>query len=156
MAPVLERSISPTYKRSILVDHMGEGRFVRSRGIANPLVEAVQRQVAPRTPEPAGAARSIRSRETRRHRHVRQHPPGRALRRDKEPQASDRELAKLVEQARADGLELVGENGLLGRLTKLVLESALEGEITGHLGYDEHERGGSQTGNARNGTRANS
>ncbi|WSS04577.1 hypothetical protein OG320_19145 [Microbispora sp. NBC_01189] len=31
----------------------------------------------------------------------------------KEPQASDRELvAKLVEQARADGLELVGENGL--------------------------------------------
>ncbi|TQS04162.1 IS256 family transposase [Microbispora hainanensis] len=72
----------------------------------------------------------------------------------KEPQASDRELvAKLVEQARADGLELVGENGLLGRLTKLVLESALEGEITDHLGYDKHERGGSQTGNARNGTR---
>ncbi|WP_460716912.1 IS256 family transposase, partial [Microbispora hainanensis] len=33
------------------------------------------------------------------------------------------------------------------------LESALEGEITDHLGYDKHERGGSQTGNARNGTR---
>ncbi|GAB3910493.1 IS256 family transposase [Microbispora bryophytorum] len=72
----------------------------------------------------------------------------------KEPQTSDRELvAKLVEQARADGLELVGENGLLGRLTKLVLESALEGEITDHLGYDKHERGGSHAGNARNGTR---
>src|SRR3954452_22751741 len=67
---------------------------------------------------------------------------------------SDRDLvAKLVDQARADGLELVGENGLLGRLTKLVLESALEGEITDHLGYDKHERGASQTGNARNGTR---
>jgi hypothetical protein len=55
----------------------------------------------------------------------------------KEHEASDRELvAKLVDQARAEGLELVGENGLLGRLTKLVLESALEGEITDHLGYE--------------------
>ncbi|MEZ0075890.1 hypothetical protein ABH927_005266 [Planotetraspora sp. GP83] len=72
----------------------------------------------------------------------------------KKPQASDRELvATLVDQARAEGLELVGENGLLGRLTKLVLESALEGEITDHLGYDKHDRGASQTGNARNGTR---
>ncbi|MEU7937316.1 hypothetical protein AB0B36_08090 [Microbispora bryophytorum] len=136
---------------------MGEGRFVRSRGIANPLAEVVQRQAAPRTPEPAVAARSIRSCETRRHRGVRQHPPGRLLRRDKEPQASDRELvAKLVEQARADGLELVGENGLRGRLTKLVLGPPLAGEITGDLGYDKHERGGSLTGNARNGTRTNS
>lgn len=39
-------------------------------------------------------------------------------------------------------MELVGENGLLGRLTKLVLESALEGEITDHLGHDKHERSG--------------
>ncbi|MFI7613586.1 hypothetical protein ACIBP6_20385 [Nonomuraea terrae] len=39
---------------------------------------------------------------------------------------TDRELvARLVDQARAEGMELVGENGLLGRLTKLVLESAL-------------------------------
>jgi len=30
----------------------------------------------------------------------------------------------------------------------------LEGEITDHLGYDKHERGGSAEGNARNGTRA--
>ncbi|MDX3106007.1 hypothetical protein PW035_34675 [Nonomuraea angiospora] len=63
---------------------------------------------------------------------------------------SDRELvARLVDQARAEGVELVGENGLLGRLTKLVLESALEGEITDHLGYDKHERGASETGNRR-------
>ncbi|SEK33574.1 hypothetical protein SAMN05660976_00298 [Nonomuraea pusilla] len=34
-----------------------------------------------------------------------------------EPKDSGREL---VEQARADGMELVGENGLLGRLTKLM------------------------------------
>jgi transposase-like protein len=70
-------------------------------------------------------------------------------------EASDRELvAKLVDQARAEGLELVGENGLLGRLTKLVLESALEGEITDHLGYDKHDPVGRGAGNSRNGTRA--
>ncbi|MFB9629793.1 IS256 family transposase [Nonomuraea helvata] len=68
---------------------------------------------------------------------------------------SDRELvARLVDQARAEGVELVGENGLLGRLTKLVLESALEGEITDHLGYDKHQRGASETGNSRNGARS--
>ncbi len=72
----------------------------------------------------------------------------------KEREASDRELvAKLVGQARAEGLELVGENGLLGRLTKLVLESALEGEITDHLGYDKHDPAGRGSGNTRNGTR---
>ncbi|SEK22050.1 Transposase, Mutator family [Nonomuraea pusilla] len=72
-----------------------------------------------------------------------------------EPKDSDRELvARLVEQARADGVELVGENGLLGRLTTLVLESALEGEITDHLGYDKHQRGGGETGNSRNGSRS--
>nr|WP_239117423.1 IS256 family transposase [Planotetraspora phitsanulokensis] len=62
-------------------------------------------------------------------------------------------VAKLVDQARAEGLELVGENGLLGRLTKLVLESALEGEITDHLGYDKHDPAGRGSGNTRNGTR---
>ena len=39
-------------------------------------------------------------------------------------------------------------------MTRLVLESALEGEITDHLGYDKRERGGSVDGNSRNGTRA--
>src|SRR3954447_826978 len=70
-------------------------------------------------------------------------------------EASDQELvARLVGQARAEGLELVGENGLLGRLTKLVLESALEGEITDHLGYDKHDPAGRGSGNARNGARS--
>ncbi|WP_369332901.1 IS256 family transposase, partial [Nonomuraea candida] len=67
---------------------------------------------------------------------------------------SDRELvARLVDQARTEGVELVGENGLLGRLTKLVLESALEGEIIDHLGYDKHQRSG-ETANSRNGARS--
>ncbi len=62
-------------------------------------------------------------------------------------------VAQLVGDAREQGVALTGEAGLLGQLTKLVLESALEGEITDHLGYEPHERGASVDGNARNGTR---
>ncbi|MEV5501370.1 IS256 family transposase [Nonomuraea fuscirosea] len=74
----------------------------------------------------------------------------------KQPKDIHQELvSELVQQARAEGMDLVGENGLLGRLTKLVPESALEGEITDHLGYDKHERStGNDGGNARNGTRS--
>ncbi len=70
------------------------------------------------------------------------------------PPVVDKSLvAQLVGQARASGLAIGGENGLLSELTKLVVESALEGEITDHLGYGKHERAGSTGGNARNGTR---
>lgn len=63
-------------------------------------------------------------------------------------------VGKLVEQARASGLQLSGEGGLLQRLTKLVIESALEGEITDHLGYDKHDPAGKNGGNSRNGARS--
>ena len=63
-------------------------------------------------------------------------------------------VAQLVGEAQRQGLSVDGEGGLLAELTRLVLESALEGEITDHLGYDKHERGGSVDGNARNGTRS--
>jgi transposase-like protein len=43
---------------------------------------------------------------------------------------------------------------LLQQLTKAVLESALEGEITDHLGYDKHDPAGKDGGNSRNGTRS--
>jgi putative transposase len=39
-------------------------------------------------------------------------------------------------------------------LTKLVVESALEGEITDHLGYDKHDPAGKNGANSRNGTRS--
>jgi putative transposase len=61
---------------------------------------------------------------------------------------------QLVAQARAEGLELVGEGGLLQQLTKRVLESALDGEITDHLGYDKHDPAGKASGNSRNGRRS--
>lgn len=63
-------------------------------------------------------------------------------------------VAQLVSRARASGLQLTGEGGMLAQLTKLVLESALEGEITDHLGYDKHAPAGRGTGNSRNGTRS--
>ena len=63
-------------------------------------------------------------------------------------------VVELVEQARASGLQLTGDGGLLQQLTKRVLESALEGEITDHVGYDKHDAAGRNSGNSRNGTRA--
>lgn len=63
-------------------------------------------------------------------------------------------IDQLVEQAHSKGLQLTGEGGLLQQLTKKVLESALEGEITDHLGYDKHDPAGKDGGNSRNGTRS--
>jgi putative transposase len=60
---------------------------------------------------------------------------------------------ELVEQARAEGVELLGQGGLLTRLTKSVLETALESEMTEHLGYDKHNAMGRNDDNSRNGTR---
>lgn len=70
------------------------------------------------------------------------------------PAVSDARLKELVEQARSDGLQLTGEGGLLAKLTKLVVESALEGEMDDHLGYGKHKPTGRGGGNSRNGKRA--
>ena len=59
----------------------------------------------------------------------------------------------LVDRARGDGLQLTGDGGLLQQLTKRVLESALDGEITDHVGYDKHDPAGTGSGNTRNGGR---
>jgi transposase-like protein len=68
---------------------------------------------------------------------------------------SDEQLiAMLVDRARSQGMQLTGAGGLLQQLTKRVLESALEGEITDHLGYDKHDPAGKNSGNSRNSTRA--
>src|SRR5690349_22178270 len=60
---------------------------------------------------------------------------------------------ELVEAARAEGVELVGPGGLLTGLTKTVLETALEAEMSEHLGYERHDPVGRDSGNSRNGTR---
>ena len=63
-------------------------------------------------------------------------------------------LRELTERARAGGLKLTGEGGLLGKLTKMVVEGALEGEFDDHLGYARHDPAGRDGGNSRNGRRA--
>lgn len=61
--------------------------------------------------------------------------------------------AQLLAQASEQGVELVGPDGLLNTLTKQVLESALQAEMDGHLGYEKHQVAGRNGGNSRNGVR---
>ena len=70
------------------------------------------------------------------------------------PQVDEQELAEqLVEQARADGVELIGPGGLLTGLTSRVINTALEVEMAGHVGYDKHDRAGRNGENSRSGKR---
>lgn len=61
-------------------------------------------------------------------------------------------IARLAGKARVGGLQLTGEGGLLAQLTKRLVESALEGEITDHLGYDRHDAAGVTAGTPATGT----
>ena len=61
---------------------------------------------------------------------------------------------RLVDQAKAEGVDLMGPGGLLSGLTKQVLETALEEEMADHLGYDKHDPVGRNGQNSRNGTRS--
>src|SRR6266480_108185 len=67
--------------------------------------------------------------------------------------ADEQLLRELTERARTGGLKLTGEGGLLGKLTKMVIEGALEGELDDHLGYAKHDPEGRDGGNSRNGYR---
>lgn len=67
----------------------------------------------------------------------------------------DRSIAeRLVDQARADGVDLVGPGGLLRNLTKQVLETGLEVEMEEHLGHEKDAAEGRNGENSRNGTRS--
>ena len=70
------------------------------------------------------------------------------------PSAEELAIAReLVRSARARGAALTGPEGLLKALTKTVLDTALDEEMTEHLGYDKHDPAGRGSGNSRNGTR---
>jgi len=58
---------------------------------------------------------------------------------------------RLVDQAKHDNVSLTGEGGLLTGLVQQVLQSALETEMTDHLGYETHASNGWGSGNSRNG-----
>jgi Transposase, Mutator family len=65
----------------------------------------------------------------------------------------DEQLAdQLLGRAQAEGVELLGLDGLLSRVTKAVLERALAEEMTEHLGFEKHDPAGRGSGNSRNGT----
>jgi putative transposase len=70
-----------------------------------------------------------------------------------EPTAEQLAAEELVRRVREQGLSLTGPDGLLKQLTKTVLETALNQELTEHLGHDKHGPVVSQTGNVRNGSR---
>ncbi|GAA4048618.1 hypothetical protein GCM10023063_40170 [Arthrobacter methylotrophus] len=60
---------------------------------------------------------------------------------------------ELVKKAKEQDLALTGPDGLLKQLTKTVIETALDGELTEHLGYERHDAAAKVTANSRNGTR---
>src|SRR6476620_7390450 len=63
--------------------------------------------------------------------------------------------AELVRMAKEQGLSLTGPDGLLKQFTKAVLETALNEEMTEHLGYDKNEAPADrESANVRNGTRS--
>ena len=59
---------------------------------------------------------------------------------------------ELVARARAEGVELTGDEGLLTAMIRQVLQTGLEVELTDHLGYEPHDPAGRGSGNSRNGT----
>jgi transposase-like protein len=72
---------------------------------------------------------------------------------DGDPPLVDEQLAdELLARAQAQGVELLGPDGLLSQVTKSVLERALGEELTEHLGYDKHDPVGRGSGNSRNGS----
>src|SRR5207248_7486963 len=84
---------------------------------------------------------------------VKQHKSGQS---DDERQLSPEQAAAaaMVAEARQRGLELTGPNGLLKLFTKNVLETALNEEMTEHLGHEKYQaEAGRESTNVRNGTR---
>jgi len=65
-----------------------------------------------------------------------------------EQSAEQQAAAELVRLAKEQGLSLTGPDGLLKQLTKTVLETALNEEMTEHLGYEKHDPAGAGTATA--------
>jgi transposase-like protein len=72
----------------------------------------------------------------------------------REPTAEEKIAEDLVRRAREQGLSLTGPDGLLKQLTKTVLETTLDQELTEHLGHEKNGPVGNETGNVRNGTQS--
>ena len=78
----------------------------------------------------------------------------RSGKRQRELSAEQAAAAAMVAEARERGLELTGPNGLLNLFTKNVLETALNEEMTEHLGHEKNRADpGRESRNVRNGSR---
>jgi len=66
---------------------------------------------------------------------------------------SDEVIDELLAGAQTEE-EIVGPGGVLGQLTKRLVERALAAELTEHLGYEPHQEPPGGTGNTRNGSTA--
>ena len=71
------------------------------------------------------------------------------------PSAAERDAAReLVRLPRDRGVALTGPDVLLKALTKTVIETALDEEMSEHLGYDKFDPASRNRGNSCNGVRA--
>ena len=68
------------------------------------------------------------------------------------PVIDDDTVDRLMAQVDAEGLELLGPDGVLTELTSRIMNRALEAEMTDHLGYEKGDIAGWGSGNVRNGT----
>lgn len=68
------------------------------------------------------------------------------------PVIDDDVVDRLMAQVDAEGLELLGPNGVLTELTSRIMNRALEVEMTDHLGYERGDTAGWGSGNVRNGS----
>ena len=68
------------------------------------------------------------------------------------PVIDEATLDRLMAQIDADGLELLGPDGVLTELTSRIMNRAMQTELTDHLGYEAGDPAGRGSGNNRNGT----
>jgi putative transposase len=61
---------------------------------------------------------------------------------------------QLVARARAEGVELTGDDGLLTAMIRQALQTGLKVELADHLGYEPYDPAGRGSGNSRNGSSA--
>lgn len=92
-----------------------------------------------RARRPAGAARPPRG------------PLSVELPQEVRDRLSDEVIDELLSGARSEE-EIVGPGGLLAELTRRLVERALAGELTDHLGYELHQEPPGGAGNTRNGS----
>ena len=67
------------------------------------------------------------------------------------PVIDDELVDRLMAQVDAEGLELLGPEGVLTELTSRILSRGLEVEMADHLGYEKGDPAGWGSGNNRNG-----